>query len=142
MADPNAAEPTNEREADLGDLVVIMAHDLKNALAALTANLHFLDGSMSEVGDPETAEALSDSVTLCQVLDHFLRNLDLLGRLQRLLPDTRVGTTHDSGIDPDLVEAILFAWLARERIANRELDTRRITGAREPVLLGEIFDPA
>jgi len=75
-----------------------------------------------------------------------VHNLDLLKRLQRLLPDTRVGrtndSTNDSGIDPDLVEAILFAWLARERIANRALDTRRITGAREPVLLGEIFDPA
>ncbi|MSQ99439.1 MAG: anhydro-N-acetylmuramic acid kinase [Xanthomonadales bacterium] len=71
-----------------------------------------------------------------------VHNLDLLKRLQRLLPDTRVGPTSDSGIDPDLVEAILFAWLARERIANRALDTRRITGAREPVVLGEVFDPA
>jgi anhydro-N-acetylmuramic acid kinase len=69
-------------------------------------------------------------------------NLDLLDRLRRLLPTTRVNTTRDWGMDPDLVEAVLFAWLARERIANRMLDTRHITGAREPVLLGEIFDPA
>ena len=68
-------------------------------------------------------------------------NLDLLERLQRLLPDVRVSTTRDDGMDPDLVEGVLFAWLARERIANRVLDTRHITGARVPVLLGEIFDP-
>lgn len=70
------------RDIELSDLVVILAHDLKNALAALTANLHFLDGSLSANGDPENTEALSDSVTLCQVLDHSLRNLDLLGRYE------------------------------------------------------------
>ena len=57
-----------------------MAHDLKNALAALSANLHYLEGSMPEGADTDTVEALGDSVTLCHVLDHFLRNLDLIGR--------------------------------------------------------------
>ena len=40
-----------------------------------------------------------------------------------------------------MVEAILFAWLARERLAGRLLDTGSITGAREPVLLGKISQP-
>ena len=46
------------------------------------------------------------------------------------------------GVDPDWVEAVLFAWLARERLAGRKQDTRAITGARAPVLLGTIADPA
>jgi K+-sensing histidine kinase KdpD len=82
MADRAVSEPARERDAQLAELVVILAHDFKNALAALTANLHFLDGSFGEGGDPDSVEALSDSVTLCQVLDHFLRNLDLLGRYE------------------------------------------------------------
>jgi K+-sensing histidine kinase KdpD len=80
MADPAVSEPPRDTDAALADLVVIMAHDLKNALAALSANLHYLEGSMPEGADTDTVEALGDSVTLCHVLDHFLRNLDLIGR--------------------------------------------------------------
>lgn len=68
-------------------------------------------------------------------------NQHLVGRLQALLPDTPVKSTADYGLDPDWVEAVLFAWLARERVAERELDTRGITGARHKVLLGNIALP-
>jgi anhydro-N-acetylmuramic acid kinase len=44
-------------------------------------------------------------------------------------------------LDPDWVEAVLFAWLARERLAGRKLDTHSITGARQAVLLGDIAHP-
>src|SRR5262245_28051545 len=64
---------------DLSDLVVIMAHDLKNPLAALMTNLHFLQGAISGP-DQDAIDALGDSVTLCEVLERFLRNLDLLAR--------------------------------------------------------------
>lgn len=76
------ASPTalHDPDAKLAELVVIMAHDLKNALAALSANLHYLEGVMAETADTDSVEALGDSVTLCHVLDHFLRNLDLIGR--------------------------------------------------------------
>jgi anhydro-N-acetylmuramic acid kinase len=66
-------------------------------------------------------------------------NRDLLNRLQLLVPDCPLQSTATHGIDPDAVEAVLFAWLARERLANRLQDTSSITGAREPVLLGSIY---
>jgi anhydro-N-acetylmuramic acid kinase len=110
----------------------VAARDVQATLSELTAR------SVAAAVKPAKASELL-------VCGGGVHNLDLLERLRRLLPDTRVGPTNDSanhnGINPDLVEAILFAWLARERIANRPLDTRRVTGAREPVLLGEIFDP-
>lgn len=62
-------------------------------------------------------------------------------RLQELLPGIPVKSTADFGLAPDWVEAALFAWLARERLAERPLDTRDITGARNPVLLGLIAHP-
>ena len=71
-----------------------------------------------------------------------VHNGDLLRRLQRRLPGIPLRSTAEAGLDPDWVEAVLFAWLARERLAGRPQDTRRITGAREPVLLGSVFDPA
>ena len=67
-----------------------------------------------------------------------VHNTNLLDRLRALLPDTPVRSTADLGLDPDSIEAVLFAWLARERLAKRPLDTRSITGARSPVLLGGI----
>jgi len=67
-----------------------------------------------------------------------VHNKYLLDRLQTLLPGTLVRSTADLGLDPDSIEAVLFAWLARERLAQRPLDTRSITGAGTPVLLGTI----
>ena len=65
-----------------------------------------------------------------------VHNTDLRRRLQELLPESPVLSTADLGLDPDCVEAVLFAWLARERLSGRPQDTQKITGARHPVLLG------
>jgi len=94
-----------------------------------------------------TAASVADSIRPCQPVDVLVcgggaHNGDLLGRLRTLLPGTPVGTTADRGLNPDWVEAVLFAWLARERLAERAVDTRSITGAEKPVLLGTIAKPA
>lgn len=70
-----------------------------------------------------------------------VRNTDLMSRLSGALPETIVESTARHGVNPDWVEAILFAWLARERLRERKLDTRRITGARRAVLLGDVHRP-
>ncbi len=70
-----------------------------------------------------------------------VHNGDLLRRMRRRLPDSPLRSTAAAGLDPDWVEGVLFAWLARERMAGRPQDTRRITGAREAVLLGSVFEP-
>jgi anhydro-N-acetylmuramic acid kinase len=67
-----------------------------------------------------------------------VHNRDLLDRLARRLPKVEIASTADEGVDPDHVEAILFAWLARERLAERQLDTGPVTGARFPILAGTI----
>jgi anhydro-N-acetylmuramic acid kinase len=71
-----------------------------------------------------------------------VHNSDLLRRLRRRLPETPLRSTAAAGLDPDWVEAVLFAWLARERLADRAQDTRQITGARTVVLLGTVCEPA
>ena len=70
-----------------------------------------------------------------------IHNTDLIHRLQDLLPESLVVSTAETRLDPDWVEAILFAWLARERLAGNAQDTRAITGASRPVLCGQIFRP-
>jgi anhydro-N-acetylmuramic acid kinase len=70
-----------------------------------------------------------------------VHNSDLVARLQALLPGIPLRSTAEIGLDPDWIEAILFAWLAHERLAGRAQDTRAITGARQPVLLGTVAPP-
>jgi len=70
-----------------------------------------------------------------------VHNHDLIGRLAARLPEVKVTSTAEEGIDPDYVEAVLFAWLARERLAARCVDTRTITGSRIPILAGTIIPP-
>ncbi len=68
-----------------------------------------------------------------------VHNTDLIRRLQDLLPESLVLSTAEHGLDPDWVEAVLFAWLARERLAGNAQDTHKITGASQQVLLGQVF---
>ncbi len=70
-----------------------------------------------------------------------IHNGYLVRQLRALLRGVPVRSTAVRGLDPDWVEATLFAWLARERLAGRPMDTGAITGARGPVLLGNIFRP-
>ena len=70
-----------------------------------------------------------------------VHNTWLLARISAHLQGIPLNSTAASGLDPDWVEAVLFAWLARERLAGRMLDTRSITGARQAVLLGDIAHP-
>lgn len=65
--------------------------------------------------------------------NHFL-----VRQLTERLPERTIETTEPHGIHPDWVEAILFAWLAKQRLDNRSLETAPITGAGSPVLLGRI----
>jgi len=70
-----------------------------------------------------------------------VHNDHLLSRIRAHLPGVPVRSTARAGLEPDWVEAVLFAWLARERLAQRPQDTRGVTGAHNPVLLGTIEGP-
>jgi anhydro-N-acetylmuramic acid kinase len=70
-----------------------------------------------------------------------VHNSHLLTRLKAQLPGIPVRSTAAYGLDPDWVEAVLFAWLAAERLENRALDTSGITGAGRPVFLGVVTQP-
>jgi anhydro-N-acetylmuramic acid kinase len=79
-----------------------------------------------------------DQVFLCGGGAH---NTALLNRIQELLPDSEVASTAKLGISPDWVEAMTFAWLARQRLEAIPQDTRSITGAERPVILGSVYRP-
>jgi anhydro-N-acetylmuramic acid kinase len=66
-------------------------------------------------------------------------NKDLVQRIQRLLGKTRVGTTDALGVEPSSVEALAFAWLARETLSGRPGNLVAVTGAAGPRCLGCVY---
>ena len=50
-----------------------------------------------------------------------------------------VSSTAEFGINPDHVEAMAFAWLARQTINNLSGNLIEVTGAKAPVILGGIY---
>jgi len=67
-----------------------------------------------------------------------VRNPQLLQRLQARLPGVHVGSSAESGLDPDYMEAMGFAWLAQETLAGRPGNLPSVSGARGPRILGAI----
>ena len=66
-------------------------------------------------------------------------NLDLLDRLRRNLPGCHIDTTAALGTDPDWVEAIAFAWLAKQTLAGHPSNLPAVTGAAGERVLGAIY---
>lgn len=66
-------------------------------------------------------------------------NLELMVRLRTLMPDLLVETTHTLGIDPDWMEAVAFAWLARQALHAQPGNLPSVTGARGERILGAIY---
>lgn len=71
-----------------------------------------------------------------------VHNAALMSALARELAPALLSSTATLGIDPDYVEAALFAWLARERLEGRPGNRTGVTGARGPRLLGAIHAAA
>ena len=67
-----------------------------------------------------------------------VRNPVLMRAIAARLPDMAVESTDRHGLDPDYVEAMAFAWLARETLADRPGNLPAVTGARGPRILGVV----
>lgn len=70
-----------------------------------------------------------------------VHNSYLVERLQARLGEVSIQSSAEAGIDPDWVEATLFAWLAHRRLLEQASETGPITGAGRAVLLGDITKP-
>ena len=66
-------------------------------------------------------------------------NLHLMARLRALEAAGTVTSTAEAGMAPDQVEALAFAWLAREFVARRPGNRPEVTGARGLRVLGALY---
>ncbi len=70
-----------------------------------------------------------------------VHNPALMVALANAMPGIHVESSAAHGLDPDSVEAMAFAWLARETLANRPGNLPAVTGAAGPRVLGGIYPP-
>lgn len=104
------------------------AIDVQKTLLALTA--HAIADTFIKVKKP------AKQIYLCGGGTH---NLALSQMLTELLPEISVKSIADVGIDPDYLEAMMFAWLAAQTIDRKTVDLRAITGSKHPAILGAIY---
>jgi len=90
-----------------------------------------------------TAQTIAKNIDkLCDelfVCGGGIHNQFLIERLKYLLPKTPIRSTHVLGIDPDWMEAIAFAWLAKQTMERKAGNLPSATGAKGPRILGAIY---
>lgn len=110
-----------------GDVSRLQPADVQATLLELTTR------SVADAIAEHAADA--DEILVCGGGVH---NAVLLGRLRELLAPRSVASTAEHGIDPDFVEAMAFAWLARQYLLRRPGNLPAVTGARGPRILGAL----
>ncbi len=92
-----------------------------------------------------TADSITDAIQQhAPQTDHTLicgggiHNEHLIASIRNNLKHP-VTSTAEFGINPDHVEAMAFAWLARQTINNLSGNLIEVTGAKAPVILGGIY---
>ena len=102
--------------------------DVQATLTALTAET-IADAIASTNSDPRR-------IILC---GGGTLNTALTERLSMLLPGAQLESSAKHGIDPEWVEAVLFAWLARARLKGEPGNAPTVTGARQAAPLGGVY---
>lgn len=67
-----------------------------------------------------------------------VHNSHLFNGLQRCLPDIHIESSEQHGVHPDWVEAMAFAWLARQTLLGLPGNLPAVTGADRQLVLGSI----
>ncbi|PLX62300.1 anhydro-N-acetylmuramic acid kinase [Sedimenticola selenatireducens] len=114
-------------------------------------NQHLMNQSKYRPEDIQASLCALSSHTIIQAINQYApdcerviccgggtRNPTLMQQLQQGL-DATVETTAEQGIDPDQIEAMAFAWLARQTLQHLPGNLPDVTGAHHPVILGGIY---
>lgn len=103
-------------------------HDVQATLIALTATTI------------ARAIAAKNASPACVVVcGGGVHNEALMDAIRIQLPGLSVVSTASLGVDPDFLEAMMFAWFAQNALNHVSLDLTRITGAKHPSILGAIY---
>ncbi|MCH9742368.1 MAG: anhydro-N-acetylmuramic acid kinase [Proteobacteria bacterium] len=118
----------------------------------LIAQLNKLPASLSPAIVQSTLLQFSVESIALAVLDHIKAgtiwlcgggtyNLEFTNRLMQRLPSHQLLATEQAGYAASTIEAMLFAWLAKQRVLTQLVDLTDITGASRPAILGGLWLP-
>jgi len=139
LADPYfAAPPPKSTGREVFHLHWLQQHLAAVALAPEDVQATLLALSARSIADAVRRHAPGASELL--VCGGGVHNPVLMAAIGAELAPLPVVSTAARGVDPDFVEAMLFAWLARERIAGHAVKNFfGVTGARGPRVLGAVY---
>ncbi|WP_419603268.1 anhydro-N-acetylmuramic acid kinase [Thiolapillus sp.] len=83
----------------------------------------------------------TQEVLVCGGGSHNARLMDDLSQQMRDIP-VQPTSRNEKPVDPDWVEAMAFAWLARQTLQHKPGNIPDVTGACRPVVLGGIYPAA
>jgi anhydro-N-acetylmuramic acid kinase len=101
-----------------------------------------VQATLIELTARSVAEAIKNVAQKTQrvmVCGGGVHNKALMTNLRRQLPKTPVESTAVHSVDPDYVEAVGFAWLAKRTLDNQPGNLPEVTGARGLRILGGIY---
>ncbi len=117
---------------------------LQNHLSTLSTLISYEDVQATLV--ELTAESICSAVRAyfqtgeIAVCGGGVQNGYLMNRLRELAkPAITVRSTGEYGMDPKWIEAVAFAWLARETMSKRPGNLPSVTGARCATVLGGVY---
>lgn len=121
-------------------------------------NLRWLDVHLTNLGldlAPEDVQATLLLLTIYTIADAIEKhapdsseiyvcgggahNKRLMQQLQNRLANHEVYDTSHLGLDPDAIEALTFAWLAKQTIEKKAGNERSVTGANGAQILGGVY---
>lgn len=118
-------------------------------------NLQWLRPKLPETLAPEDIQATLCELTARSIAEAVKRfspdaselivcgggayNTHLMQRLAATLPQLAVSDSTVSSVEPRWMEAMAFAWLARQTLRQLPGNLPAVTGARESVILGSIY---
>lgn len=105
----------------------VSALDVQTTLAELTAKT---------IIDAIECYFLQGEIFICGGGAH---NNYLVSRIKCLAENYSVTTTDSLGVHPDWVEALAFAWLAKQTLARKPGNLTSVTGAYNSAILGGVY---
>ena len=118
-------------------LVWLQSHLAGTALSPADVQATLLELSAATIAN--TLLATQPGTTRVLVCGGGVHNPALMARISARLVGVYVESTMTHGLDPDFVEAMGFAWLARETLAGRPGNLPSVTGASGLRVLGAIY---
>lgn len=133
------------------------SHPIPKSTGREYFNLEWVESYISSTIQPEDIQSTLTELTAITIQQHInthapqtseiiicgggAHNSYLVSRISQLLNPITVHLSDKYGVDPDWIEAMTFAWLAKQNINQKPGNLPSVTGASKSAILGSIYSP-